>query len=375
MKICIISLGSYPLFNPKCTRTFGGSEVQLYLLATELAKDPSIEVDFIVGDFGQEKIEHYGRIAVHKGIPVKKHSKLTRFLPRSKVLLFNLMRKIQADVYVQRSASAGTGLIAILAHFWRKKFVYMTAHEIDCNGGFEKQNSWLAGTLFQIGIRTADMVVTQSQEHADMIKAHHHRNSVVVPSLYSIASEDSFVDNQKTYTLWVGRCEDWKRPEIFIELARKHPKQEFVMISPESNNQSVYYTEIKNQLEHAPKNLRHVSYVPFAEIDDYFKHAKLFVNTSSYEGFPNTFVQAMKNQTPILSMVVNPDGILDTAGCGTSARDDRELFYSIADDYFKHTSTLQKLGISGYRYAQATHDSQAITKRYIALFEDLMQKR
>ncbi|MCW1930178.1 MAG: glycosyltransferase family 4 protein [Candidatus Kerfeldbacteria bacterium] len=375
MKICIISLGSYPLFNPTCTRTFGGSEVQLFVLAQELAKNPNIDLHFIVGDFGQEKVEKYGRITVYKGIPVKRHSKVARFLPRSKVLLFNLMRKIQADIYIQRSASAGTGLIALLAHFWRKKFVYMTAHEIDCNGGFEQQNSWLAGKLFQFGIRSADLVVTQSQEHAQMITAHHRRSSIVIPSLYAIAPESAFEHIEKTYTLWVGRCEDWKRPEIFIELAHRHPEQEFVMISPESNNQSDYYIEIKKQLEHAPKNLRHVTYVPFAEIDEYFKHAKLFINTSSYEGFPNTFVQAMKNQTPILSLVVNPDQMLEHAGCGASAHNDTEQFYALAKKYLSTPALLSKCGQAGYRYAKEIHDSHKITQQYTELFEDLIQKR
>lgn len=347
--------------------------MQLYLLAQELSKKPDVEVHFIVGDFGQQKIEQYGRITVYKGIPVKKHSWITRFLPRSKVLLFNLMRTIRADVYVQRSASAGTGLIALLAHVWGKQFVYMTAHEIDCNGGFEKQNSWLVGRLFQYGIRHADCIVTQSEEHAEMIAKHHKRTSIVIPSLYTIPTETELAGIEKQHILWVGRCEDWKRPEVFMTLAQQYPEESFVMISPASNNQTAYYKTLQNMLAHAPSNLRHVSYVPFAEIDRYFQEAKLFVNTSTYEGFPNTFVQAMKNRTPILSLSVNPDNMLNANECGVCAGGDIPTFEAQLKELLHNPARLTTLGQNGYTYSTRTHSSTVIAERYSALFQNLIR--
>ena len=62
INVCFISLGSYPLFDIHCNRTFGGAEVQMYLLAKELSKDQRFGVSFIVGNFGQEKVEYYDKI-------------------------------------------------------------------------------------------------------------------------------------------------------------------------------------------------------------------------------------------------------------------------------------------------------------------------
>lgn len=374
IKVCIISLGSYPLFNPTCKRTFGGSEVQLFLLARELEQHPEIDVHFIVGDFGQEKIEEYGRITVYKGMPIKRHQWLTRFFPRTKILLFNLMHRIQADIIIQRTASAGTGFIAVLSHFWRKKFIYMTAHEIDCNGGFEKQNSWLAGKFFQYGIRHADVVITQSSEHAEMIRTHHKVESIIMPSLYVIPSEEELAHIEKKSILWVGRCEDWKRPEVFIDLAREHPEEQFIMISPQPNNQSTYYLVIQEQLKNAPKNLTHIPYVPFTKIDQYFKEAKLFINTSTYEGFPNTFIQAAKNKTPILSLAVNPDGVLEREQCGSSAHDDIEILKQTLTAYLRNPNQLQLLGENGYMYAKARHSSTKIVLEYTQLFKKMLNR-
>ena len=59
---------AYPLFNPQIKTVFGGAEVDLYLLATELAKDNDFAVSFITADYGQPPIETIAgvKIILHK---------------------------------------------------------------------------------------------------------------------------------------------------------------------------------------------------------------------------------------------------------------------------------------------------------------------
>jgi len=372
IKICFICLGVRPLFEPKDKRTFGGAEVQLALLGKALAGFPDFEISFVVADVGQDSVETYGKIKLHKGIKMEKYLSIFRRLAHPKPLaLAYLMRKINPDIFIQRSASAGTGLICFMAHLLKKKFVYMTAHEIDCNGEFEARNRGLRGKSFQYGIRHADAVITQSAEHRRMIRAHHGRKSVVMPSLYDIAPEKEIDVIEKDGILWVGRVEDWKQPEVFIELASHFPKEKFVMVAPASNNQPAYYEKVKRWLESAP-NVEHIPYVPFSEIDGYFRRARAYILTSRYEGFPNTFVQAAKNKTPILSLCVNPDGMLEKYQCGLFARNDTNLLRIELDRLLTDETLRLKLGENAYRYAKEKHDIYRIAERYKKLFTDLI---
>ncbi len=50
VKVCFVSPKAYPLFNPDCNGAFGGAEVDLCLLSTELAKDQNFHVAFITAD-------------------------------------------------------------------------------------------------------------------------------------------------------------------------------------------------------------------------------------------------------------------------------------------------------------------------------------
>ena len=64
------------------------------------------------------------------------------------------------------------------------------------------------------------------------------------------------------------------------------------------------------------KNIKIIDFVDFHKIDEYFKKARVFVNSSIEEGFPNTFIQACKNKTPIVSLDVNPDNFIDNHEVG-----------------------------------------------------------
>ncbi|MBU0712513.1 glycosyltransferase [bacterium] len=370
-KLCFVSLGSYPLFNPKCDRTFGGAEIQMYLLAKELSKNNDFELSFIVGDFGQEKIEKYGKISVYSSIkPNSKRTLFSKLYPRSKILLLNLLRKIRPDIVIQRSASAGTGMLCFFAHLFGAKFIYMSAHEIDCNGGYEKQNNWLIGKFFQYGIRHADLVVTQSKEHQQMIKECHRKESLVMPSMYEIPNESIIDTAKKDIILWVGRVEDWKQPDLFIELARHFPNERFIMIAPISNNQPKYYENLKRELSKV-NNVEHIHYVPFKEIDNYFRRAKVYVLTSRYEGFPNTFVQAAKNKTPLLSFSVNPDGIIQKYNCGLFAKGDKKTLKIHLGELLSKREKREELAENAYQYARKRHDITRIAKEYSQILKRL----
>ena len=66
IRVCFIILRAYTLFNPDVKDVIGGAEVDLYLLATELAKDKKFEVRFVVGDYGQKQIEVRENVTIIK---------------------------------------------------------------------------------------------------------------------------------------------------------------------------------------------------------------------------------------------------------------------------------------------------------------------
>ena len=113
-----------------------------------------------------------------------------------------------------------------------------------------------------------------------------------------------------------------------------------------------YWREKQKKIE----NLEFIEYVPFDEIDEYFQKAKIFVNTSIKEGFPNTFIQAAKNKTPIISLNVNPDNFLNEYNCGFCSNDDFGEMNKILNKVLNDDDLYKQISENVCNYAKGNHD-------------------
>jgi glycosyltransferase involved in cell wall biosynthesis len=355
MKICFISLFSYTLFNKEANVLFGGSEVQLYNIGCELAKNSGIKVSFIVGNFGQNKIEFNGNVRIIRSIKVKNRASIFSKI-FSVILQFYYLRKVNADVYVKRAAGPEVFFIALYSRILSRKFIYMTAHEIDCSGEYIRKNG-IAGMLYKLGLKWSNVVITQTKEQCRMLKEKHDIDSIVMRSGYYIPEKNTH--KKEEFILWVARLENWKCPDIFIEIAKKFPKERFVMIAPISSDK-IYAENIKR--EAIKNNIEFIPGLSLAEVDNYFKNAKLFVNTSAYEGFPNTFIQASMHGVPILSMGVNPDNIINEYGIGFFANNNFQKLIGFIDEILTNKAMYEKISDNAYAYAKNNHNIEALSK-------------
>lgn len=364
-KICFVAIGVYPLFHPSHPYTFGGAEVQLYLLGKKISEKKYAKVSYVVGNFGQEFVEKRDGIHLYRGIePVQSDFFLSKILKAWK--LFWILRRVDSDIYVQRSASMGTGLISLYCKLFKKKFIYMTAHEIDCDGQFERQESFIVGKIYRFGLKNATRVITQNKEHQELLKRFYNIDAIVLNSAYEI--NDKLAVKGKMI-LWVGRAEEWKRPEVFIRLAKNFPQYSFVMIAPPANKTAVF-EQIKSRAV-GVQNLQFIPKVPFDKIDHFFATAKIFVNTSYYEGFPNTFVQAAKNRTPILSLKVNPDNVISVHRLGFCADDNEARLGELVQYMMQDESLWKECSENAFQYAKRNHDIELIVKKYRDVFNSL----
>ena len=328
IKICFISLNSYPLFVNRSTEYFGGAEVQMSLIAKELAKDSRFEVSVITGDYGQKKV------ISKKGLKIYK----TKVNP---VYFFKVLRQTKADVYVERTANIKVALVSLFCKLFKKKFVYMMAHDWDVD------SKW----LYYFGLKSADLIIAQTQDQKLKLKRGFNLNSVVMASVIKPTSNRR--PKKREYILWVGRADTWKRPMSFIGLAEKLPNLKLVMICRQENDSNLF-KKVKKQAEKLP-NLKLVSAVPIEKIVDFFAKAKVLVNTSSAEGFPNTFLQAGTTKTPILSLKVSPDQYFDKYNCGFTANDEQKQMVKLCRKMLKKPRLLKTMGQNHYNYVKKNH--------------------
>ena len=67
------------------------------------------------------------------------------------------------------------------------------------------------------------------------------------------------------------------------------------------------------------------------DVNKLLERSHLLVNTSKWEGFSNTFIQAWMRSVPVMTLGVNPDGLLDNSYLGCNHVSTAEIASSIRE--------------------------------------------
>ena len=359
IRVCFVGPKAYPIFNPDIQSVFGGAEVDLYMVATELAKDEGFDVSFIVADYGQPQEEMRENVRLLKSLDFKQNP-ITGALK-----IWKAFKRTDADIYIMKTASPGVLLVHRFCKRHHRMFIYKTAHEHECNGVYFQEHP-LMGRFFVNSLKKAAQVIVQNKQDQTNLEKYFSVESVVIANGHRTPEN---TEGKKETILWVGRSAAFKGPWRFLKLAKKFPEKRFVMICQRASDDT-QYNDLKIDASKI-NNLTFIERVPFHEIDGYFEQARVFVNTSDSEGFPNTFIQACKASTAILSYAVNPDGFLDTHQCGINCCGNETTLMDQLHEMLDGDRCL-KLGRNGKVYVMEKHDLTKIVEQYKKLFREIV---
>jgi len=360
-RICFVAPFAYGLFYPASRQAFGGAEVQLFQLSTALAKQGEFEVFCILANFGQQEEVKEG-VRLLRSFAVLPKGNTERFMTilTGPFAFFRALHRAKADVYVQRTASFETGLTALYCLLTRKRFIYMVAHERDCTGEYAANHGW-RGWLYRFGLHHANTVIAQHVDQQILLRAHEGIESVVFPTVYPVhTTSPSF--EERSGALWVGRLLPWKQPEIFLQIAESLPCESFTMIG---DGMGAFAESIKQHAKALP-NVQYISHVPFADITDYFANTRCFVNTSKAEGYPNTLIQSLQCGTPICTLSVNPEGILQDRGVGLWANGDRQRLLAYVQQCLQDEARFVEMRLCAKSLFQEKHAIDTRLTRFIS---------
>ena len=362
LRVCFISPLGYGLYNSKSGIPFGGAEVQFFLLANVLASDPTCDVSVLTTVDQQPGVESYDRLRVFKRLG---RGRLEKTSVHSVLDLLRLLgsyasafrdmwrefRRIDADVYLHAGAGVEVGAYALICHLLRKRFLFFIASSADLWEPYGKTDGPLKW-LFPLGIRLAHAIVCRSDEQRQRLAETYGRKGWLIRTGHPLPASSH---EPKTSILWVGRAVPLKQPEMFLDLAERLPRQSCVMVVRAEVGQEGLMQRIRDRVKHMP-NLTLYEDVPLAETEQHFSRARVLVNTSTYEGFPNTFVQAALHGVPVVSWRVDPDRLLSEEIIGLYASESFDRLVQLVSDLWASENQQKKLGMQAQGYAYKHHD-------------------
>lgn len=364
-KICILGLEDYAMLtgDPSFGH-IGGESVQHVLLARAW-RDLGLEVSIIVCDHGQPAvadIEGIRAVAAYRadaGLPA------LRFFTRVASVV-RAMQSVDADAYYQSPAGMLTGVAAWFARRRGKKAVVRIASDLGCIPGAQPMVYSRDRRMYEYGLRRASLIAAQTHRQQQLLQQHYGLKSEIVNMLVEVPPL-STVRQRDIDVLWVGNLRRVKRPEIVFELARALPERRFVVAGGPLPRQQEYFDRIESQARDLP-NVEMLGAVSYDEVGPLFERAKVHINTSSAEGFPNTFLQAWVRRVPVVSFF-DPDRLIERRGFGKRCRDIEEMI-SALDELLGNTALRDEIGTRARTFVESEFSPRAIAARYLELLAD-----
>lgn len=313
--MCFVSPHAYPLLFQKDQRLAGGAEVQQVLMAQELKKY-NFDISFIVADYGTEAIEHVDGIKVIKSSAQYKGGKF-KYIP-TLCAFFIALCKANAEIYFLRGPSYLLGIVGLYCKLKKRKLVFSSCIDYESDiRHISEMMSRVSRTFYLHGLRWADVIIVQTAHQKHQFKENLRLDSIVVKNLYTVNS-DVPKKKKPPIVLWVGTAAAWKRPHLVIELARALPSVRFRMVMAPGINKALR-TLIEKQVK-GIENIEYFGFVSYARIIEQYAQASILINTSRWEGFPNTFLQAWAHKIPVVSLEIDPDEVICSNGLGFHSR-------------------------------------------------------
>ena len=160
-----------------------------------------------------------------------------------------------------------------------------------------------------------------------------------------------------------------KRAEDFLSLVQRFPGLPFKMLLFPGRDPN--YTRMLYQQAGQLANLRLWKGVPYRETEEHFRDCAFLVSTSRHEGFPNVFLQAWSQGRAVVSVEINPDGVLARRGCGAVVAGPEDLVAAVSA-LEKDPGVAGEWGRHGYDYVREKHGMEKVLPRFREILGKLL---
>jgi len=238
--------------------------------------------------------------------------------------ILQILKQIGPDIVYQRVGCAYTGIAAFYCKNFQKRFIWHISHEkLLMPFKFTFNKSFFANLAdhkcFAYGIKNADIILAQTDRQKKLLKQNYNIEcDAVIPNFHP--RPKTHWDQKrpdKVNVVWVANWKHWKHPEWFVEIARQMQEEKrakFIMIGRAGLNPH-QKNKLLNEIN-LLSNLQYLGELPFDQVNEILSQSHIFISTSDHEGFSNTFIQAWLHGLPVLSLRVDPDGIIEKHGLG-----------------------------------------------------------
>ena len=217
------------------------------------------------------------------------------------------------------------GPLVEIAKFSKVRTIFSAGCDLDVqprHAAHRRPRWW---PLYAWGLARTDRIFVQHDGQLSKLPARWRSKTHVLPKVCILPGVvgDTMAakphSERENYVAWVAMLGQFKRPDVLIDIARKTPAIRYVVCGGPITNFMAppgYGERIMNELRMLP-NVEFLGQVAPEKAQQVIADAAVLLSTSDVEGFPNTFLQAWSSGTPVVSLKIDPDRLIQRMGLGT----------------------------------------------------------
>ena len=348
----------------------GGAEIQVAYLFNHLKIKGGYEIHFLCRRVSDKKVngQKVWRVSPNSGL-----TKLGTFV--DSINVYQTLKKISPHIVYQNVGCAYTGVAAFYAKRHSARFIWHIASDMDVDesliaGVKNRVKDWVDRRFVTYGIRNADIIAAQTEYQNTLLKKRYGRNCDTFVPIGHPMPEETNKKSKRIKVLWVASVKPLKQPQIFIHLAESLGSMKNVEFFMMGHAIPGKWTEkIIKKIDSLP-NLNYAGLVSQNEVNQRLAEGHILVNTSRYEGFSNTFIQAWLRSVPVVSLNVDPDGILERERIGLHSRTVTQLCADVRN-LIGNSALRADMGERARKYACQHHTVEIMADSLITVFDSM----
>jgi Glycosyl transferases group 1 len=355
-RVAFVTPGVLPLLREKEETVYGGSELRAWRFARGLA---DIGFDVAIVGSGNQAVsaDLLGPVSIVTSPTTSAWLACLRsILGTADAAQCAPWRAADADLYVAFGVAEYNAALAEWCQANDRPFLLFAGSDadfsLDYRPGNATRNIWGSRCdRCYDSIKTATTIVVQTETQKRIAKERFGRDAEVIanPVLMTSSPPDGVIGDR---FLWIGKAVENKRPELALTVAEACPDQSFVMILNDVGNGM--FKKISGA---KPPNVEIVASVPPQQLGQYFAQARALLCTSDFEGFPNTFLDAGRFGVPVISLSVDPDGVVARVQGGFIADGDIDRLIGAVKHFGRETNAALAAGRRLYEYVKCGHEA------------------
>jgi glycosyltransferase involved in cell wall biosynthesis len=279
--------------------------------------------------------------------------------------LYKTLKVIKPDYLVLSIPDWTSFLFGVICFFLKIKLIIRVSCDHLIDSRIYKFHSKVYVIIMNLGFSLSYAIICQNIFQYQILKKKYPLKKIAKfgNPFYNKKVNNLLSLKYRNYIAWVGLFQYQKNMKLLYKIASKLKYEKFKIAGMEN------FIEIDKQTKHyirALKKLENVEFVGFlnrSRLIKFLKEAKFLLNTSHYEGFSNTFLEALICGTPILTTRnANPDSIISEFSIGyvyKKPEDIEQFMKATSESSFKYMSE------NAIEYVQENHNYLNVAKKFL----------